>query len=104
MKVLSERHECDKNALFSIFRERERERERDTSGYEAVTIIFFVECCGNAILILPFAGYGGRGGGIWGVKAPRPPTTPPLITATILGKYEYSDEKSMTEELLKSTE
>ena len=49
------------------------------------------------------AGYGG-GGGIWGVNGPRPPTTAPLITATILGKYEYSDDNSMTEELLKSTE
>ena len=46
----------------------------------------------------------GGGGGFGGVKAPRPPTPPPLITATILGKYEYSDDKSMTEELLKSTE
>ena len=48
------------------------------------------------------AGYGGRGG--FGVEPPRPPKTAPLITATILGKYEYSDDNSMTEELLKSTE
>ena len=47
-------------------------------------------------------GGGDLGGG--GVKAPRSSTPPPLITVTILGKYEYFDDKSMTEELLKSTE
>ena len=47
-------------------------------------------------------GYEGRGG-FGGVKTPRPPSTVPLITATILGKYEYFDDNSMTEELLKST-
>ena len=97
--------------LFHIFLSAKR-REREKSGYEAVAIIFFVECCGNAILIFPFTwggwldigGGGGGGGGGWGVKAPRPLTTPPLITATILGKYKYSDDNSKTEELLKSTE
>ena len=49
---------------------RKTARERDTSGYEAVTIIFFVECCGSAILIFPFAGYGGRGGDLGG-KGPQ---------------------------------
>ena len=55
------------------------------------------------ILIFPFT-WGGwldmGGGGDLGVEAPRPPKTAPLITATILGKYEYSDDNSMTEELL----
>ena len=59
------------------------------------------------ILIFPFT-WGGwldmGGGGDLGVETPRPPKTAPLITATILGKYEYSDDNSMTEELLKSTE
>ena len=59
------------------------------------------------ILIFPFT-WGGwldmGGGGDLGVEAPRPPKTAPLITATILGKYEYSDDNSITEELLKSTE
>ena len=40
MKVLSERHECDKNALFSIVREGEREREKKKNLYNNIVSLY----------------------------------------------------------------
>ena len=53
-------------------------------------------------MVLPFTR---RGWGGWlDMVGGGPLTTAPLVAATISGKYEYFDDKSMTEELFKSSE
>ena len=62
--------------IFMIILSAKR-RERDTYGYEAVAIIFFVECCGNAMILIFSFTWGGLldmgagGGGDLGGSGPQ---------------------------------